>query len=75
MEQVKNAGQVALEMGNSASVVMKHYFEIVDASAAAAYWSIVPPKKRVPKHRTTPSTVQQEPSRSNQETPEQPRET
>ena len=26
---VKNAGQVALEMGNSAAIVMKHYFDIV----------------------------------------------
>jgi Phage integrase family. len=29
MEMVKNAGQVALEMGNSAATVMKHYFDIV----------------------------------------------
>jgi hypothetical protein len=27
---VKNAGEVALEMGNSAAIVLKHYFEIVD---------------------------------------------
>jgi integrase len=42
MEQTKNAGQVALEMGNSAAVVMKHYFEIVDADDAREYWSIKP---------------------------------
>jgi integrase len=42
MEQTKNAGQVALEMGNSAAIVMKHYFEIVDARAAREYWSIKP---------------------------------
>ena len=42
MESIKNAGQVSLEMGNSAAVVLKHYFEIVDASAAAAYWKILP---------------------------------
>jgi integrase len=42
MEQTKNAGQVALEMGNSAAIVMKHYFEIVDAKAARDYWSIEP---------------------------------
>jgi len=42
LEMVKNAGQVALEMGNSAAVVMAHYFEIVDAKAAADYWSIRP---------------------------------
>jgi len=39
---VKNAGQVALEMGNSAAVVMQHYFEIVEATAAKEYWSIRP---------------------------------
>jgi integrase len=42
LEQTKNAGQVALEMGNSAAVVMKHYFEIVDKKAAEQYWSIKP---------------------------------
>jgi hypothetical protein len=42
LEQTKNAGQVALEMGNSAAVVMKHYFEIVDKNAANQYWSIKP---------------------------------
>jgi integrase len=42
MESVKNAGQVSMEMGNSAAVVFKHYHEIVDASAAAAYWNLRP---------------------------------
>ena len=42
MEAIKNAGQVSLEMGNSAAVVMAHYFEIVDAKAATEYWSIMP---------------------------------
>jgi integrase len=42
MEAVKNAGQVALEMGNSAAVVMKHYFDIVEARAAKEYWNIRP---------------------------------
>jgi len=42
METVKNAGQVALEMGNSAAIVMKHYFDIVEAKAAEAYWKIRP---------------------------------
>jgi integrase len=42
MEQTKNEGQVALEMGNSPKIVHDHYFEIVDASAAEAYWSIKP---------------------------------
>jgi hypothetical protein len=42
MEMVKNAGQVALEMGNSAAIVMTHYFDIVEARAAKEYWSIRP---------------------------------
>lgn len=46
MEQTKNAGQVALEMGNSPAVVMTHYFEIVDANAASEYWSIRPLSKK-----------------------------
>jgi hypothetical protein len=42
MEQVKNEGQVALEMGNSPAMVKKHYFEIVDSRAAREYWAITP---------------------------------
>ena len=42
METVKNAGQLALEMGNSAAIVMKHYFDIVESRAAKEYWNIRP---------------------------------
>jgi len=42
MEMLRNAGAVALEIGNSAAIVMKHYFEIVDKEAAEAYWNIRP---------------------------------
>jgi integrase len=42
MEQTKNEGQVALEMGNSPKVVKDHYFEIVDEKAAETYWNIKP---------------------------------
>ncbi len=42
MEQTKNEGQVALEMGNSPQVVKDHYFEIVDDHLAKDYWSIKP---------------------------------
>ena len=42
MEQTKNEGQVALEMGNSPKVVKDHYFEIVDERATREYWSIKP---------------------------------
>ncbi len=37
-----NLRKVALEMGNSAAMMMKHYFEIVDARAAREYWAINP---------------------------------
>ncbi|HEY5895318.1 MAG TPA: hypothetical protein VIT91_19020 [Chthoniobacterales bacterium] len=40
MEATKNAGQVALEMGNSPAVVMAHYHEIVHDADAKAYWNI-----------------------------------
>jgi integrase len=42
MEQTKNEGQVALEMGNSPKVVKDYYFEIVDERAAIEYWSLMP---------------------------------
>ena len=42
MELVKNAGHVALEMGNSAAIVMRHYFDIVEKSEAQAYFDIRP---------------------------------
>jgi len=45
METVKNAGQVGLEMGNSAAIVMKHYFDIAEAGAAREYWNIRPAKQ------------------------------
>ena len=45
MEQTKNEGLVALEMGNSPKVVKDHYFEIVDERAAREYWSIKPLSK------------------------------
>jgi hypothetical protein len=46
LEQTKNAGQVALEMGNSAGIVMKHYYEVVDAKAAREYWALQPLSKK-----------------------------
>jgi hypothetical protein len=42
MEMVKNAGQVALEMGNSVAILMNHYFDIVEARAANEHWNIRP---------------------------------
>jgi hypothetical protein len=34
--------EVALEMGNSAAIVMKNYFDIVESRAAKEYWNIRP---------------------------------
>jgi site-specific recombinase XerD len=45
LEQVKNEGQVALEMGNSPAMVKRHYAEIVEGDAAAEYWNIRPVKR------------------------------
>ncbi len=42
LEQTKNAGQVALEMGNSPGIVLKNYADIVHAEDAAKYWNIRP---------------------------------
>jgi hypothetical protein len=42
MEMVKSAGQAALEMGNSAAIVMKHYFDIVESRVAKEYSNIRP---------------------------------
>ena len=42
LEQCKSAGEVALEMGNTARVVMKNYADVVHAEDAVAYWSITP---------------------------------
>jgi integrase len=42
MEQTKNEGLVALEMGNSPKIVKDHYFEIVTEAAARDYWSLTP---------------------------------
>jgi hypothetical protein len=46
MEQTKNEGQVALEMGNSPKVVNDHYFQIVDERAAREHRSIKPLPRR-----------------------------
>jgi integrase len=42
MEACRNAGQVALEAGNSPAVILRHYFEIVHTEDANAWWSIMP---------------------------------
>lgn len=42
LEATKNAGEVALEAGNSAGIIMRHYHEVVSAKDAAAFWNIKP---------------------------------
>jgi integrase len=42
LEDCRNAGQVALEAGNSAAIVMRHYHEVVSADAAKAFWALRP---------------------------------
>lgn len=42
MEREQNAGKVSLWMGNSASVVLKHYHDVVEAEDADAFWDIRP---------------------------------
>ena len=42
LQETQNAAQVALEMGNSPQVVMKHYRELVLPDEAEAFWKITP---------------------------------
>ena len=42
LAQIKNAAEVALEMGNSPQMIFKHYRELVRPAAAAAWWAITP---------------------------------
>ena len=42
LAQIKNAAQVAEEMGNSPAVIRTHYQNLVRPESVAEYWSIVP---------------------------------
>ncbi|MBI5820332.1 MAG: tyrosine-type recombinase/integrase [Verrucomicrobia bacterium] len=42
LAQIKNAAEVALEMGNSPQMIFKHYRELVTPRDAAAWWAIAP---------------------------------
>jgi integrase len=42
LAQIKNAAEVALEMGNSPQMIFKHYRELVTPKDATAWWSIEP---------------------------------
>jgi integrase len=44
LAQIKNAAEVALEMGNSPQMIFKHYRELVRPADAAAWWAITPQK-------------------------------
>jgi hypothetical protein len=41
--EVQNVNQVALECGNSSSVIFKHYRELVRPAEATKWFSIQPP--------------------------------
>lgn len=43
LAQIQNAAQVALELGNSADVVFKHYRELVRPAAAQLWFAVAPP--------------------------------
>ena len=43
LAQIKNAAQVAEEMGNSPTVVRLHYQNLVRPESVADYWKIIPP--------------------------------
>jgi integrase len=42
MAMVRNAHQVAEEMGNSVAIVRRHYDAVLEPSKAAAWWRIIP---------------------------------
>jgi site-specific recombinase XerC len=42
MAMVRNAHQVAEEMGNSVAIVRRHYDAVLEPSKAAAWWQIIP---------------------------------
>ena len=42
LTQIKNAAEVAIEMGNSPQMIFKHYRELVTPRDAAAWWVIMP---------------------------------
>jgi hypothetical protein len=43
LEQIQDVARVAIEIGNSPQMIVKHYRELVDERDAAAWFSIVPP--------------------------------
>jgi integrase len=42
LASIQDAGKVAHELGNSASVLLRHYKELVTKEQAAAFWSFIP---------------------------------
>jgi hypothetical protein len=47
---VQSADQVALEAGNSASIIFKHYRELTTPEVAEKWFSILPQRRSVGKH-------------------------
>ena len=52
LAQIKNAAEVALEMGNSPQMIFKHDRELVTPRDAATWWAIEP------KHATNAVSIQ-----------------
>jgi len=48
LAEVKDAAQVALEMGNSPSMLFRNYRELVTGQQAAEWFSILPPGQKDP---------------------------
>ncbi len=55
LAQWPDAAALALEMGNSPAVILKHYRQLVKPAAAAAFWKITPDDKPDGKIATMPS--------------------
>jgi hypothetical protein len=51
LAQWPDAAALALEMGNSPAVILKHYRQLVKPAAAAAFWKIAP--EHPPEGKTT----------------------
>ena len=44
MPILKNANELALEMGKSPAMIFRHYRELVKPAEAEKFWAIMPPK-------------------------------
>jgi hypothetical protein len=56
LAQWPDAAALALEMGNSPAVILRHYRSLVKPAAAAAFWKITPDDKPDGKIAMMPTT-------------------